>query len=185
MTNLAPKASMTAEDLFVISSDDTKTELLGGTLVRTPPTGGVHGKVAARIGRLLDEYVEARRLGIVCGAETGFILQRDPDVVRAPDVSFIAQHRIPSAGEPEAYWPFAPDLAVEVVSPSDRADDLQEKIVEYFAAGTRLVWVVHPRTRIIFAYRSPREVRALGEGDQLVADDVLPGFSCPVKRCFD
>jgi Uma2 family endonuclease len=149
------------------------------------PTGGKHGKVTARLGRLLDEYVEAHDLGIVCGAETGFILQRTPDVVRAPDVSFVAKDRIPATGEPETYWPFAPDLAVEVVSPSDRFDEIQAKVGAYFSAGTRLVWVVHPGSRTVFVYRSLHQVHALGETDELSGENVLPGFTCRVSRCFD
>jgi len=85
---------------------------------------------------------------------------------------------------PETYWPFAPDLAVEVVSPSDRIDDIQDKVGEYFAAGVRLVWIVHPRSRTIFVYRSPLDVHALGETDELSGEGVLPGFACPVSRCF-
>ena len=175
----ALRSLMTAEELFQLPTDDYKYELAEGELIRRPPTGATHGNV-----RLLDEYVEAHDLGIVCGAETGFILQRTPDVVRAPDVAFVAKDRIPATGVPETYWPFAPDLAVEVVSPSDRVDDLQAKVGEYFTAGTRLVWVIHPRSRTVFVYRSPHDVRALGETDELSSADVLPGFSCRVSRCF-
>ena len=176
---------MTAEELFLISSDDSKCELAGGALVRMPPTGALHGKVAARIGRVLDEYVEAHGLGVVCGAETGFILRRNPDVVRAPDVSFVSQERVAAVGEPETYWPFGPDLAVEVVSPSDRADDLQEKIAEYIAAGTHAVWVVHPRMRTVFVHHSAANVQVLGEQDEIAGGAILPGFSCPLSRFFE
>ncbi len=184
MIQPALRSLMTAEELFQLPTDDYKYELAEGELIRRPPTGAKHGNVSVRVGRLLDEYVEAHDLGIVCGAETGFILQRTPDVVRAPDVAFVAKDRIPATGVPETYWPFAPDLAVEVVSPSDRVDDLQAKVGEYFTAGTRLVWVIHPRSRTVFVYRSPHDVRALGETDELSSADVLPGFSCRVSRCF-
>src|SRR5437667_10129707 len=130
----ARRSLMTAEELIELPADDYKYELVEGELIRMPPTGGEHGKLTARLARLLDEYVEAHDLGIVCGAETGFILQRTPDVVRAPDVAFVAKDRIPATGVPETYWPFAPDLAVEVVSPSDRVDDLQATVGEYFTA---------------------------------------------------
>ena len=176
---------MTAEELFIVSGDSDKCELVDGALVRMPPTGGRHGKVAVRIGRLLDEHVEARDRGVVCGAETGFILRRDPDVVRAPDVSFVAKARIPVTGAPDAYWSLAPDLAVEVVSPSDRRADVQQKVAEYFAAGTRLVWVVDPATRTVRVHRSIEDVRVLTDDALLTGDDVLPEFSCPVHRCFD
>ena len=176
---------MTAEDLFAISSDDYKDELVAGMLVRMPLAGALHGTVAMQVARILHEYIEAHGLGVVCAADTGFILQRSPDVVRGPDAAFVAKDRVPLTGAPETYWPFAPDLAVEVISPRDRAGDLQQKIAEYFVAGTRLVWVVHPRTRTVSVYRSPGDVRVLGEADDLNGDEVLPGFSCPVKRCFE
>jgi Uma2 family endonuclease len=148
------------------------------------PTGGEHGVLTVRIGRLLDEYVEAHDLGIVCGAETGFILRRTPDTVRAPDAAFIAKDRVPVTGAPKTYWPFAPDLAVEVVSPSDRYDEVQTKVTEYLTAGTRLVWVVEPATRTIFVHRASGVVQSLHEGEELNGEDVIPGFRCPVRRVF-
>lgn len=84
MTQPVGPAGLTAEDLFLVSSTDGRQELNRGTLVRMPPAGGLHGRLAARVGRLLDEFVEFGGLGVVCGAETGFILARDPDIVRAP-----------------------------------------------------------------------------------------------------
>jgi len=185
MAHAARKHGMTAEELFIIAGDSDKCELVDGALVRMPPTGGVHGKVALRIGRLLDEYVEAHDLGVVCGAETGFILQRDPDVVRAPDVSFVAKTRIPVAGAPDSYWSIAPDLVVEVVSPNDRQAEVQQKVAEYFAAGARLVWVVDPATRTVCVHRSAADVCTLADDAVLTGNGVLPEFSCPVHRCFD
>ena len=180
----ARHALMTAEELFALPGDDDKYELVEGALIRMAPTGGEHGAVTVRIGRMLDEYVEAHGLGICSGAETGFILRRGPDVVRAPDAAFIAKARIPEAGIPTTYWPFAPDLAVEVVSPSDRFSDVQTKIAEYFAAGTRLAWVVEPATRTVHVYRSADAMQSLGKDDELRGEDVIPGFRCPVSRLF-
>jgi Uma2 family endonuclease len=149
-----------------------------------PPTGGEHGDVALNVGFLLKGYIKAHDLGIVCAAETGFILKRNPDIVRAPDASFVAKERIPAEGIPRGYWPFAPDLAVEVVSPHDRFEEVQEKVAQYLAAGTRLVWVVLPKTRTVLVSRSLREVRSLGLGDELNGEDVIPGFTCQVAECF-
>ena len=184
MTTLAQHALMTAEELFALPDDDYKYELVAGELIRMAPTGGEHGVLTVRIGRILDEYVEAHDLGICSGAETGFILQRVPDIVRAPDAAFIAKARIPETGIPKTYWPFAPDLAVEVTSPSDRFSAVQTKIAEYFSAGTRLVWVIEPATRTVCIYRSSHDVQALGEDDELSGADVLPGFRCAVRRLF-
>lgn len=115
---------------------------------------------------------------------TGFVLQRNPDTVRAPDISFVAKDRIPVTGIPKTYWPFAPDLAIEIVSPSDRFDDVQAKVAAYLSASTRLVWVVDPARHEVFVYRAPRDVRVLGEEDELTGEDVIPGFRSAVQRIF-
>ena len=184
MAALTQPALITAEELFDLPADDYKYELVAGELIRMAPTGGEHGVLTVRIGRILDEYVEAHDLGICSGAETGFILRRAPDIVRAPDAAFIAKARIPETGIPKTYWPFAPDLAVEVTSPSDRFSAVQTKIAEYFSAGTRLVWVIEPATRIVYTYRSAHDVQALGEDDELSGADVLPGFRYALGRLF-
>ena len=139
MAVLQQRALITAEELFDSADDGYRCELVRGELVRMNPTGGRHAAVAVRIARLLDEHVEAHDLGVCGTAEPGFILQRTPDVVRAPDVSFVARSRIPEAGIPAAYWPCAPDLAVEVVSPPDRLADVHGKIAEPTSRPAR-VW---------------------------------------------
>ena len=187
MTRMAaplPRAGMTAEDLFVLPDDDHRYELAGGELVRMTPTGAEHGAVTARLGQILTEHVVARRAGVCCGAETGFILRRGPDAVRAPDAAFVAGERIPKTGVPRSYWPFAPDLAVEVVSPSDRLGDVRAKAGEYLGAGTRLVWIVEPAARVVHVHRPRREARAIGIGGVLTGEDVLPEFRCAVRRLF-
>ncbi len=184
MAVLQRRELVTAEELFDSADDGYRYELVRGERIRMDPTGGRHAAVAVRIARLLDEYVEAHDLGVCGTAEPGFVLQRAPDVVRAPDVSFVAKARIPEAGIPAAYWPGPPDLAVEVVSPSDRLADVHGKIAEYFAAGTRLVWLVEPAARVVYAYRSQHDVQVIGGGGELTGGEVLPGFRCPVRRLF-
>lgn len=161
-----------------------RCELVSGEIIRLTPNGAEHGVVTARMGSVLDEYVEVNELGVCCGAETGFILKGDPDTVRAPDAAVVLRSRVPASGVPEGYWPLAPDLAVEVISPADRLADVHVKIVEYFASGTRLVWLVEPETRMVHVYRSPQHVEVLGTADDLDGGDVLPGFRCPVQRLF-
>lgn len=178
------RAQMTAEELFELPDDGCRHELVAGELVRMTPTGAEHGAVTACLSYVLREYVLRHGTGTCCGAETGFILRRAPDVVRAPDAAFVSRERIPKTGIPTSYWPFAPDLAVEVPSPSDRFADIGIKIAEYFSAGTRLVWVVEPATRTVRVYRSPRDVRVVGEEGELNGGDVLPAFSCAVRRLF-
>ncbi|MBI3303332.1 MAG: Uma2 family endonuclease [Deltaproteobacteria bacterium] len=184
MPNVSTTPLMTADDLFQLPDDGYKYELVEGELIRMPPTGAEHGHIATNAGSLLRNHVKMHDLGVVCAAETGFWLKRNPDIVRAQDASFVAKERIPSEGIPRGYWPFAPDLAVEVISPNDRFDDVQEKVAEYFAAGTRLVWVVHPKTRTVLVYRSLHDVRSLGPDDELSGEDVIPGFTCRVAELF-
>ncbi len=184
MTQLAAEVPLTAEELFMISSSDCFEELDRGTLVRMPPAGALHGSLSSRVAYLLEEHIEPAELGVVCGADTGFILARNPDTVRAPDASFVARERVPAGGPPATYWTIAPDLAVEVISPWDRVSELEDKIAQYFAAGTRLVWVVHPRTRAVHVYRSPLELQVLAADDELAGDPVLPDFRCPLRRLF-
>jgi Uma2 family endonuclease len=141
--------------------------------------------VALRIGAWLLMFVEERQLGVVCAAETGFLLRRDPDTVRAPDAAFISREKMGEGRPPKKFWPFAPDLAVEVVSPSESAEQVQDRIREWFAAGARAVWMLYPGTASVHAYRSPSEVRILQRGDVLRGDDdLLPGFSCAVADLF-
>ena len=163
---------VTAEELFELLEDGSRYELVEGELIPMTPAGARHGAIAFRIAHLLAEFVEAHDLGVGGAAEPGFILQRNPDVVRAPDVSFVAQARIPATGIPTSYWPFAPDLAVEVVSPSDRLSDVHTKLADYFSAGTRLVWVIEPETRVVYAYRSPHDLQVIGEDGALDGGDV-------------
>ena len=174
---------MTAEELFERPDDGYRYELVAGSLVRMTPAGAEHGVVTARVAYVLQEYV-LNHGGVCCGAETGFVLRRAPDVVRAPDAAFVAGARIPKTGVPKSYWPFAPDLAVEVPSPSDRPADVEAKIADYLSAGTRLVWVVEPATRSVRAYRSPEDVQVSRVDGQLAGGDVLPGFRCEVKQLF-
>ena len=184
MTIVATRSLITAEELFELPDGGGRSELVNGEIIRMTPNGAEHGVVTAQIGHLIQEYTLANDLGFCCGAETGFILQRDPDVVRAPDAAVVLGSRVPASGVPSGYWPFAPDLAVEVISPSDRLADVHVKIAEYFAAGTRLVWLVEPETRMVHVYRSPQQVDVLGTDDDLDGGDVLPGFLCPVQRLF-
>ena len=184
MTIVAARSPITAEELFELPDNGGRCELVKGEIIRTTPTGAEHGVVTARIGHLIQEFALAHDLGLCCGAETGFILERDPDTVRAPDAAVVLASRVPASGVPAGYWPFAPDLAVEVVSPSDRLADVHVKIADYLAAGTRLVWLVEPETRMVHVYRSPQQVEVLGTEDDLDGGDVLPGFRTPVQHLF-
>ena len=131
----------------------------------------------------LAEYVDENRLGTVYAAETGFRLATDPDTVRAPDVAFVSRVRLEAAGEVEGFWPEAPGLAIEVVSPGDSYSDVEEKVVDWLDAGTKMV-VINPRQRSATVYKSPSDIAALAETDVLAGGDVVPGFELAVREIF-
>jgi Uma2 family endonuclease len=137
-----------------------------------------------RIGSLIEQFAHKKKLGVVYAAKTGFQLRENPDTVRAADAAFVAQRRIPFDEEPEGYWAIAPDLVIEVVSPSDSASEVQNKVTDWLDAGCRLVWVVYPDTTTITEYRSLTEVRVLTAEQTLDGGDVLPGFACPLGEIF-
>jgi len=177
---------MTAEELIRLPMGmGERYELIQGELKTMTPAGSRHGKISARVGRLLDQFVSEKKLGEVFGAETGFILRRNPDTVRAPDAAFVSANRIPAEGIPSGYWPGAPDLAVEVVSPDDKAVEIKTKVREYFQAGARLVWIIYPETREVDVFRSAHESLNLSAQDNLEGDEVIPGFLCSVAKLFE
>ena len=164
---------MTAEEAAQLSTVNRRFELVKGVYVEMSPTSARHGKVANRLSYLINGFIAQHPLGEVTAAETGFLLARNPDVVRAADVAFIAKTRLPAGEVPEeGYWTLAPDLAVEVVSPNDKPDDVQEKVQDYLEAGTPMVWVVYPKTRSVMVYRSLRDIKILR------AEDMLSGAPC-------
>ena len=175
---------MTADDLLRMPDDGFRYELVKGELKKTAPAGHWHGRVAINITTPLAQHVRAHNLGAVYAAETGFKLASDPDVVRAPDVAFIRRERVEEVGNVEGYWPGAPDLAVEVVSPSDSYTDVQEKVFDWLEAHTRMVIVVMPRRRAVAVYRSLTEIVMLTENDALEGGDVVPGWTMPVRDLF-
>lgn len=178
------QTTMTADDLWRMPDDGQRHELIKGELAMKPPAGGGHGDVAMAIGALLATHVRSNRLGKVVAAETGFIITRNPDTVRAPDAAFITKTRIPAMGLPSGFIPFAPDIAIEVLSPSDSQLDVEEKIEQWLAAGTAMVWVANPRNKTIAVHRARRDPHVLREGDLLSGDDVCPGFSIRVAEIF-
>ena len=140
------------------------------------PTGAIHQVVSLACGRLIGNYLETHPIGYAGGPEGGFLLARDPDIMRAPDASFISFDRLPPGPLPDSYMPVPPDLAVEVVSPHDRAVEILEKVSEYLSAGTRLVWVVYPILKEVHVYRADATVQRLTDGEQLDGEAVLPGL---------
>jgi Uma2 family endonuclease len=159
--------------------DDSRYDLIRGELIRITPAGAHHGEYAANVLIPLGTFAKKHKAGKVYTAETGFILARDPDVLLAPDVAFVRYDRLPSEAAQEGFLELAPDLVVEIVSPSDRAHDVTAKVLEYLDAGVLLVWVVEPRRRIVTAYSADRSTRVLGIDEELDGDPALPGFRLP------
>ena len=176
----------TAEELLALPDDGYRYELLRGELKRMSPAGNRHGRLAANIAASLWIHVRANGLGTVYAAETGYQLASAPDHVRAPDVSFIGRERLERTGETDGYWPGAPDLAVEVVSPGDRRAEVEEKVRDWLDAGAGMVLVVDfHRGRTVRIHRPPSHVVDLTGDDVVDGGDVVPGWRLPVSEIFD
>lgn len=160
-----------------------RCELLQGELVMMTPAGYEHARLVSRIDTRLAFFVERHALGEVLSGEGGFQIGWNPDTVRAPDVAFIGSQRIPRNRTP-GFFQGAPDLAVEVVSPGDRAAEVVAKARMWLDAGCRAVWVVDPGTQSIAVYRTCQEAEVLRRGDKLHGGEVLPGFTIPVAELF-
>jgi Uma2 family endonuclease len=166
---------MTAEELLALPDDGMRHELIDGELRTMAPAGGPHGRDAMRVSVPVAAHVYSNELGEVLAAETGFVLRRDPDTVRAPDFAFIRAERWPAEGLPEGYVTIPPDLVLEVVSPSDTATEVREKVDEWLRFGVRAVWVLYPGPRLD-VYLGDGRVLTYGPDDGVDGGDVLPGF---------
>lgn len=182
-TSAVAERLITAEE-FLEHPEWEHCELVRGEVVRMSRAGARHGQVAMKIAGRLWEHVSKEEAGVLFAAETGFILERDPDTVLGPDVMFLSKERIPAEGIQSAHLPVAPDLAVEVVSPSDRFSQVTKKAQSYIAAGVRLVWVADPETRQAHVFRPGKPVAILAEHEALSGEDVLPGFTLPLAEIF-
>jgi Uma2 family endonuclease len=170
---------MTAEELLNLPDDSMRHELIKGELLTMPPPNFNHGRISANLMMLLGQFVKVNRLGDMCG-EAGYILERDPDTVLGPDVSFVAKDR---SQRPDGYYSGPPDLAVEVLSPSDRRGKVEYKLSLWLELGTRSVWLVNPRRRTVEVCKSTGEKTLFHETDELV-DDTVPGFRVKVSEIF-
>src|SRR2546423_1394071 len=173
---------ITAEEFAAIPDDGKRHELVRGVIVEMVRPKPLHGKIQIRFGHFLDEFVDAHDLGLVT-AEAGFLVARNPDVVRGPDVAFISKKRLPNPDLAE-FIPMAPDLAIEIVSPNDTVKEVHDKIEEYFRAGGLLVWVVYPESKRVHVYSSIENIQVVNIDGTLDGGDVLPGFILPLRDVF-
>ncbi|HET6342461.1 MAG TPA: Uma2 family endonuclease [Gemmatimonadota bacterium] len=175
-------ALLTIEEFERLPDDGSRVELVRGQLVREPPAGFEHSSLGVEIAAILRQFVRGRALGKVVGSDAGFVLFDEPPTVRAPDVAFVAEDRL--TFDPKGFAPLAPDLAVEIVSPSNTVSEVHVKVMDYLEAGTRVVWVVEPGSRSVTVYRSRDEIRLLTGDEELDAEPVLPGFRVNLSEVF-
>lgn len=174
---------MTADELLLLPKVDKLYELVQGELITMPPAGYNHGAVGVNVVALLSAHVRSNHLGCVTGPDTGFVLHHDPDTVRAPDISFVRQDRLLDP-RPVKYWEGAPDLAIEVLSPSDSATEMDAKVQEYLDAGATEVIVINPKLKMVKIFRHGQTATVLRSGDILRDLASVPGFQCDVDEIF-
>ncbi|MCY4079166.1 MAG: Uma2 family endonuclease [Caldilineaceae bacterium] len=181
---LTSEKLLTAEELHQLISQDVRGELLRGVLYQTQPTGVRHGKTVVNLIVLLAGLVESRQLGTLVASDIGFLLERDPDTVREPDVAFISAQRLPPDEDVPGYFEGPPDLAVEIASPSDSPRQLFDKARMWISFGVPLVWTVDPEARTIDVHQPHVPLVRHSADDTLDGGQVLPGFNCTVRDIF-
>lgn len=175
---------MTIEQLLASPEGAKPVELVAGVIRPMTPTGGAHGLISSRILFALSSIVLTNELGALFTEETAFVLKRNPDTLRCPDVAYVAASRLPARGVGFGWMQMAPDLAVEVLSPSDSASEVGAKVHEYLQAGVGLVWVIDPKARTVTVYEPSGQVRVREESDRLDGGSLLPEFSCQIESLF-
>ena len=183
-TTSAKTKLITADELLRLYSKGVRSELIRGVLSETMPAGTRHGKIVVNLSAELRNFVKPRKLGTLTASDAGVWLERDPDTVREPDIAFFSTAKMPLDAEISGYAEVAPDLVVQVESPSDGRHALNDKALMWLRYGVRLVWVVYPDSRTVHVYRDGSPVATLTTSDALDGMDVLPGFTCPVSEVF-
>jgi len=174
----------TASPRFSSAQDPDLYEIIDGEIQEKEPMGAYMTLLAFALAARLNDFANSRKLGIVI-TEMLFKFQRDPDRGRRPDVAFVSRERCRQTPLPrEGDWGVVPDLAVEVVSPTNDATELEEKLVEYFRFGVRQVWVLHPEHRRLYVHESLRKVSVFNEDDCIPGGDLFPGLSLPLADLF-
>ncbi len=174
---------ITAEALFA-RGDLDRCELINGEIIHLAPAGAEHGFIGNQVAYLLTDHVRKHRLGRVYTAETGFIIARNPDTIRAPDAAFVRADRLPA--EPRrGYFDGPPDLAVEIVSPHDTLSEINRKVEQWLEAGVVSVWVVDPPNRLMQVYRKNQPALLYRDGDQLTDEPTLPNLVLSITDVFE
>ena len=181
MRIVKPKGSATLEDLLNMPEDGLKHELVNGEIV-VSPGGWKHSEIAIKISHILATFLEGNPIGRVGGSDLGVWLSNGN--LRSPDVTFVRNEKLPKEEDQYKFAEFVPDLAVEVLSPSDRTKFVEEKIREFLANGVPIVWRVDPVNKTVTEYRTQSEIKEYSGEDVISAEPILPGFFCPVSRFF-
>jgi len=176
---------MTIDQLMCSDLADERVELIAGVVYRMTPAGGRHGLVCSNVLIILGQYVRERSLGALFTPDTGFLLRRAPDTLRCPDVAFVSTARLAEYGIGPGMMTAPPDLAVEILSPSNSARYMNDKIRDYFDAGVRLVWVIDPGARTVTRWAPGEAIRTALESDTIDGGEVVPGLSCAVASFFE
>jgi Uma2 family endonuclease len=182
---MVTKQLLTAEEVWALPElPGVRYELVEGEVIEVPGASVLHSLIAALVYSLLRDTVRAGKLGFAFPDGVGYLIHRHPDTLRIPNASFISWARIPERKVPDGFWPVAPDLAAEVVSPFDRADEVHNKVHEYLEAGTQLVWVLWPRRQSVTVYDGDGLMRELAPDQYLDGGTILPGFNVQVAELF-
>jgi Uma2 family endonuclease len=184
MSAVSPVPCSNAEEFAKLPDNGQRRELVRGVIHVMSPAGGRHGQIALRLGAMLLQHVEAHDLGGVFAAETGFLLTRNPDTVRAPDVAYVERKRMDTLDDLAGFIPLAPDLVAEVISRNDSFSHVEEKTRFWLTSGVRVVLVVDPQNRTLRVVRGPDESHLLDETAELTVDDVVPGWRISVNTLF-
>lgn len=180
MSTVSSRRTLTATELLALNGP-ARTELIEGVLHEMPPASGDHGRVALTVGGLLRAHA-AETGGAAFAAETGFRLQAEPDTVRAPDAAYVTPEHAARVGRSPGFWPGAPDLAVEVVSPNDTYSELQAKALGWLEHGSGVVLVIDPDARRVTRYRATDDIVVLSGGQAVDCAPAAPGFAPTVAE---
>jgi Uma2 family endonuclease len=172
---------MTGDELLAMGNIG-RCELIDGRLVNMSPTGDRHAFLESTLAFELNLFVRERKLGRVMTGEVGIYIRHNPDRVRGADIAFVSKEKLstPSGG----FLEVAPELVIEIMSPTDRWEEVREKLTDYFSIGIEQVWIVEPGNRKVLVYRSSIDVQEFGEGDALVSEGILDGFALDVTTLF-
>ena len=173
---------VTGEQLLAMG-DIGPCKLIDGVVVSMSQTGERYGFLASRLISLLYQWSQHTEAGWVMGGEVGIYVRRDPDRMRAADIAFWSKRKRPD-GLSTGFSEVAPDLVVEILSPTDRWREIYEKIADYFSVGVGELWIVDPTDETVFVYRSPAQRTALRRGDTLSGSGPLNGFTLPIDELF-